>query len=48
MIEDNVLTPELVRDPYPYFRRLQDEAPVYWNERYRAWFVTRFDDVSQA
>ena len=47
-IDDDVLTPELVRNPYPYFRRLQDEAPVYWNKRYRAWFVTRFDDVSQA
>lgn len=48
MIDDDVLTPELVRNPYPYFRRLQDEAPVYWNDRYRAWFVTRFDDVTQA
>ncbi|MBT7727332.1 MAG: cytochrome P450, partial [Planctomycetaceae bacterium] len=22
--------------------------PIYWNAKYRAWFVTRFDDVTQA
>ncbi|WP_395155629.1 cytochrome P450, partial [Ilumatobacter sp.] len=48
MIDDDVLTPERVSDPYSYFRHLQREAPVYWNQKYRAWFVTRFDDVNQA
>ncbi|MFN3256500.1 MAG: cytochrome P450 [Ilumatobacter sp.] len=48
MVDDELLTPERVRDPYPYFRQLQEEAPVHWNEKYRAWVVSRFDDVSEA
>lgn len=47
-IDDDVLSPERVRDPYPYLRSLQDHDAVHWNERYRAWMVTRFDDVSAA
>ena len=26
--------PELQRDPYPVFRRMREEAPLYYNERY--------------
>ncbi|MFT7473798.1 MAG: cytochrome P450 [Verrucomicrobiales bacterium] len=48
MIDDDVLSPERVRDPYTYFREMQRETPVYWNQKYRAWFVTRFDDVTAA
>ena len=48
MIDDDVLSPERVRDPYTYFREMQRDTPVYWNAKYRAWFVTRFDDVTQA
>ena len=38
---------EILADPYPYFRRLRDEAPIYYNERYDFWAVSRFDDVEQ-
>ena len=48
MVDDDVLSAERVRDPYAYFREMQSETPVYWNSKYRAWFVTRFDDVTQA
>jgi len=35
-------------DPYPTYRRLRDEAPVYYNERYKVWVLSRHSDVEQA
>ncbi len=32
-------------DPYPMYRRLRDEAPVYYSPERRFFLVTRFDDV---
>ncbi len=32
-------------DPYPLYRRLRDEAPVYHDRRNEAYIVTRYDDV---
>lgn len=36
---------EILADPYPHFRRLRDAAPIYYNERYDFWAVSRFQDV---
>jgi cytochrome P450 len=36
---------EILADPYPTFRRMRDEAPLYYNERYDFYAVTRFADV---
>ena len=35
-------------DPYPIYRRLRDERPVYRQERLRCWALSRFDDVHAA
>ena len=35
-------------DPYPVWKRLRDERPLYYNERYDFWAVSRFDDVERA
>jgi cytochrome P450 len=32
-------------DPYPTFRRLRDEAPLYYNEKHDFFALSRFDDV---
>jgi cytochrome P450 len=32
-------------DPYPVWKRLRDEAPVYHNERLDFWALSRYDDV---
>ncbi len=32
-------------DPYPVWKRLRDEAPVYHNERHDFWALSRYDDV---
>ncbi|MFV0318418.1 MAG: cytochrome P450 [Microthrixaceae bacterium] len=39
---------EIDTDPYPLWKRLRDEQPLYYNERYDFWAVTRFDDVEKA
>jgi cytochrome P450 len=35
-------------DPYPAYRRLRDEAPLYHDERLDLWAFSRFDDVQAA
>jgi cytochrome P450 len=34
-------------DPYPVYRRLRDEAPLYYNEPHDFFAVSRFDDVQR-
>lgn len=35
-------------DPYVVYRRMRDEAPLYWNEELRFWALSRFADVQEA
>jgi len=39
---------ELNADPYPMFRRLREEAPLYYNEQHDFYALSRFDDVDDA
>jgi cytochrome P450 len=39
---------EYVSDPYPIYKRLRDEAPVYHSEQRNFWALSRFDDVFAA
>jgi cytochrome P450 len=39
---------EIDTDPYPLWRRLREEAPLYYNEKYDFYAVSRFDDCEQA
>src|SRR5690349_6140971 len=38
----------IVHDPYPVYTRLRDEAPIYYNERYDFWALSRHADVEKA
>ena len=35
-------------DPYPVWKRLRDEAPLYWNDKYEFFALSRWDDVDAA
>ena len=35
-------------DPYPVWKRMRDEQPLYHNERYDFWALSRFHDVEVA
>jgi cytochrome P450 len=39
---------EIDTDPYPIWKRLRDERPLYYNERYGFYAVSRFEDVERA
>ena len=34
-------------DPYPVWKRLREEAPLYYNEKMKFFALSRFSDVSQ-
>jgi cytochrome P450 len=34
-------------DPYPIWRRLREEAPLYYNEKYNFYALSRYDDVAR-
>ncbi len=44
-LQFNPADPATNADPFPIFRRLQDEDPVHWSDAIRGWTITRYDDV---
>ena len=38
---------ELNADPHPMYRRMREEAPLYYNPKYDFYALSRFEDVSQ-
>src|SRR5713226_33954 len=39
---------EIDNDPYPMWKRMRDEMPLYYNDKYDFFAVSRFDDVEPA
>ena len=39
---------EIDTDPYPVWKRLREERPLYYNERYDFYALSRFEDVERA
>jgi cytochrome P450 len=39
--------PEIDRDPYPVWKRLRDDAPLYRNDEYDFFALSRFEDVER-
>ncbi|MBS0336392.1 MAG: cytochrome P450 [Proteobacteria bacterium] len=37
--------PAFLADPFPLYRRMQDEDPAYWSPRIKSWILTRYADV---
>lgn len=45
------LSPEVLANPYPYYRWLRDNDPIHWGaagdpDASGCWYVTRYDDVA--
>lgn len=47
-MEFNPFSPDFFDDPYETYRWMRDEAPVYHNEQYGFWALSRFEDVVAA
>lgn len=41
-------SPEIQHNPYPTYKLLRDEAPVYYSEKYNFYMLTRYDDCMAA
>jgi cytochrome P450 len=48
VVTDDLLDPEIVQNPSPYYALLRERYPCYWNERWRGWVLTRYEDVYAA
>jgi cytochrome P450 len=44
-IDDSLLSPEFVSDPYPTLDALRELDPVHWSESIGGWVLTRYDDI---
>lgn len=42
------LQAEILSNPYPLYRQLQDEQPVFWSDQMDAWVLTKHADVDAA
>jgi cytochrome P450 len=47
-VEFDPFSHEYFDDPYDLYRRMRDQAPVYFNERYGFWALFRHEDVCAA
>jgi cytochrome P450 len=48
MVEYNPFSRTVADNPFPVYRRMRDEAPVYHNEELDFYALSRFDDVMNA
>jgi len=39
--------PAFLADPFPMYRRMQDEDPAHWSPRIKSWVLTRHEDVKR-
>jgi cytochrome P450 len=46
-VTDDLTTPEAIDRPFEYFGRLRESDPVYRNEKWGGYIVTRYDDVER-
>ena len=37
-----------LQEPFPFFARLRELHPVYWNSQYSFWMLTRYQGVKWA
>lgn len=47
-MDNNLLSPEVQANPFPYYAQLRRHTPVLWNELLQAWLVSRYRDVDYA
>jgi cytochrome P450 len=45
LIDYDPFSPAVLRDPYPVYKRLRDEAPAFYLPKYDCWAISRFEDV---
>ena len=44
----DIFSPAFVADPYPLYRVMRDQYPLYFHPQARAWILSRYEDVHAA
>ena len=47
MLDFHPSEPGFLADPFPLYRRMQEEDPAHWSPRLKAWVLTRYEDVKR-
>jgi cytochrome P450 len=47
-MDNNLLSPKVQANPFPYYAQLRRHTPVLWSEPLQAWLVSRYRDVDYA
>jgi cytochrome P450 len=45
MLDYNPFSRQIAHNPFPTYKRLRDEAPVYFNKEHDFWALSRYEDV---
>ena len=45
MRPEDLFSPETARDPYPFYRMMRDQHPLYFHEGLKSFVVSRHADV---
>lgn len=48
MLAFDPYSPAIDADPFPYYKRLRDEAPCFWSEEAQMWIFSRYADIVSA
>ena len=48
MIDYDPYSDEAMRDPFALYKRLREEAPLFYMEKYDCWAFSRFEDIWNA
>jgi cytochrome P450 len=48
MIEYDPFSDAVMRDPWPFYAELRQDAPVFYVEKYDTWFLSRFEDIRRS
>lgn len=44
----DILSAEFAANPYPFYRQMRDETPLYFHEPTQSYILSRYDDVAEA
>lgn len=48
MGKPDLLSPEFMRDPYPIYKTMRDDFPLFYHEGMMSYVISRFDDIARA
>jgi pulcherriminic acid synthase len=48
MTAPDILSPEFARDPYPLYRVMRDDFPLFFHEATKSYVLSRYEDVERA